>query len=98
MWAMTPQLVKADKVRLPECTVCTYTRLVTHDQIITSLGGPASVARQIGCHHAQPVRWRVRGIPPCRWRQVERLAKKAGKPDITVSLIAETAPAERDRP
>jgi hypothetical protein len=51
------------------------------------------VASGLGCHHSQPVRWKVSGIPPRRWRAVEAIAIQAGRTDITVATIAADVPA-----
>ena len=66
-----------------------------HAAIIDALGGPAKVAAALRCHHAQPVRWRVSGIPPRRWKAVAELAAAAGLLNITVAVVAASAP-ERD--
>jgi len=43
--------------------------------IITELGGPAAVARMVGCKPPSVVEWRSRGIPPDRCPAIERGAQ-----------------------
>jgi hypothetical protein len=64
---------------------------MTHAEIIEVLGGPLLVARALGCHHAQPVRWKVAGIPAKRWVGIVAAARDAGRADITLDMLAATA-------
>lgn len=40
--------------------------------IIDTLGGPAAIARMVGCKPPSVVEWRKRGIPPDRCPAIER--------------------------
>lgn len=64
---------------------------MTHADMITSLGGPAAIARALGCSHTQPLRWARVGIPLKRWPEVVRLAETKQIPGITLETLARAA-------
>lgn len=65
----------------------------TWDAIIASLGGTGAVADGLGESMSTVSGWRTRprGIPAERWSAVVRMASKAGKPEITLEVLAEVA-------
>ena len=55
------------------------------NDLIERLGGPAAVARMVGCKPPSVIEWRKRGIPAERRPDIER----AKYPDFTVDEIAD---------
>lgn len=45
--------------------------------VLSRLGGPAVVARIVGCQPPSVIEWRKRGIPPDRCPQLERASNGA---------------------
>lgn len=64
---------------------------MTHADMITKLGGPAAVGRDLGCSHTQPLRWARVGIPLKRWPEIVRLAEAKGIQGITLETLARAA-------
>lgn len=74
----------------------------THRDLITALGGPSDLARQLDIYRGVPttVHWRTRGIPARYWHRVCELAAKAGiqitghdLERMPVSAVGESAPS-----
>lgn len=49
-----------------------------HAMLITDLGGPGAVARELGCRSNRVVHWQSRGIPPVSWDRIVELAASLG--------------------
>jgi hypothetical protein len=60
---------------------------MNHAVIIERLGGPALVASALGRHRTRVLRWRVVGIPPARFLDVVKLARRYGLQDITLDAL-----------
>ena len=63
---------------------------------IDSLGGPAAVARMLGCKPPSVIAWRARGIPSDRCPAIERATQakftcEQLRPDVSWSRIADAA-------
>lgn len=54
--------------------------LKTHRDVITALGGPSELARNLGIFRTSPptLHWPARGIPARYWHHVAMLAGKRG--------------------
>jgi hypothetical protein len=63
--------------------------LMTHDELITKLGGPKRIAQALGLPYPNLVsRWRWRGIPPMHWHRIVAFAAQAGI-DVSADELAE---------
>ena len=64
----------------------------TWDRIIDALGGTAAVTEGLNLSSPSiPSGWRTRGIPGHRFADVAALARARGKPEITLSVLADLA-------
>lgn len=67
--------------------------------VIDELGGPAKVARLMGCKSPSVIEWRRRGIPAERCPDIERETGRLGsprfcedlRPDVTWHRVPDTA-------
>jgi len=72
--------------------------------VIQELGGPAAVARLVGCKAPSVIEWRQRGIPPERCPAIERATRgahtvEALRPDVSwVRIQDPTWPHPAGRP
>lgn len=60
--------------------------------VIDQLGGPAAVARMVGCKPPSVIEWRKRGIPAERCPQIERATTgavtcEALRPDVAWTRV-----------
>lgn len=71
----------------------------TWDSIIAALGGTGAVAEGLGKSTSTVSGWRERprGVPSEHWAALVRFAGLAGKPEITLEVLAEVA-ARRNSP
>lgn len=65
---------------------------MTHEHIISELGGYATLATEFGLHRSATFRWKTQGIPLHWWSSVEKLARRQGRYDITEQVLLETRP------
>ena len=64
----------------------------THNDALALLGDPIEAARKLGQKADTVRRWRLKNrIPSAHWLDVERLLA----PEVTVALLAQTAPQDR---
>lgn len=65
----------------------------TWDSVIEAIGGTKGVAEGLGESASTVSGWRSRpgGIPGKHWSAVVKLAIDAGKPEITLDVLAEVA-------
>jgi hypothetical protein len=62
--------------------------MLTSDSVIDDLGGTAAVSAALNAPLPTVSTWRVRGIPPKRWPELVRLARKRKCSHITFEALA----------
>jgi hypothetical protein len=62
----------------------------TADSVIDDLGGTGSVAADLDLPLSTVSTWRERGIPPGRWAELVKLARKRRRLHITFEALAES--------
>lgn len=68
---------------------------MTLDKIIDELGGTSALAALLQVDDSTVSTWRRRGIPPGRWSDLVKLAKRKRRSDITFEVLAALpSPAE----
>ena len=53
--------------------------MMTYDQLIEHFGTQKALAAEVGVTQAAISYWKVRGVPPLRWLQIEQIIAKQGK-------------------